>query len=441
MLASAVHATIRFGLGPRPSEPLPSDPRGWLVAQLQGPDPVRYPDTLPSTADGLLMLREQRRLRPPPGQSLVEPLFRAEAAAQLDALLTTQAPFRERLVSFWANHFTVSTRRGEIRPIAGAFVREAIRPHVTGRFGDMLLAVMRHPAMLIYLDNADSVGPDSQANRNGRHGLNENLARECLELHTVSPDGGYTQADVTAFAAILTGWSVDHAAAEPGFVFRERAHEPGDKTLMNRAFPEGEAGGVLALDYLGTHPATYRHLARKLATHFVSDTPAPADVAAIATALRDSQGNLAAAAAAVATLPAAWHPGTKFRTPFDHVVATLRALDLSPSPPADAPDDRSQGGRSIPAMLARLGQPVWGAPLPNGWADRAANWAGPESMLQRIDWSYRIAAHAGAAEPLLVAQGSLGTLLRPRTVQQLAAAGDRRDALTLLLTSPEFQRR
>ena len=445
MLASPVHAVIRFGLGPRPSEALPADPHGWLAAQLRGPDPVRFPDTLPGTADGLLMLREQRRLRPPPGQSLVEPLYRADAAAQIDALLFAQAPFRERLVWFWANHFTVSTRRGEVRPIAGAFVREAIRPHVTGRFADMLLAVMRHPAMLIYLDNANSVGPDSQANRNGRHGLNENLARECLELHTVSPDAGYTQADVTAFAAILTGWSVDHGAAEPGFVFRDRAHEPGDKTLMGRAFPEGEAGGVLALDHLGTHPATYRHLARKLATHFISDAPAPADVDAIATALGDSQGSLGAAAAALIALPAAWRPGTKFRTPFDHVVATLRALDLPPlaaDAPAGGPNDRSpDGGRFIPGMLAALGQPVWGAPLPNGWPDHAADWAGPEAMLQRIDWSYRIGAHAGAAaEPLRIAEASLGPLLRPQTAQQLAAAGDRRDALTLLFTSPEFQR-
>ena len=437
MQTSAVHASIRFGLGPRPSEPLPSDPRGWLAAQLLGPDPVRFPDGLPSTADGLVMLREQRRLKPPPGQSLVEPLFRADAQAQLDVLLTAQAPFRERLVWFWANHFTVSTRQGGTRPIAGAFVREAIRPHVTGRFTDMLLAVMRHPAMLLYLENEGSVGPDSPAGRNGKRGLNENLGRECLELHTVSPASGYTQADVTAFAAILTGWSIDRAAAEPGFLFRPRAHEPGDKLLMGRIFPEGEAGGILALDFLGTHPATYRHLAQKLAVHFVSDAPSPRDVAAIAGALRRSQGDLGAAAAAVIALPSAWHPGTKFRSPFDHVVATLRALDLPPAAPGGP---GPAAGRFIPGMLAGLGQPVWGAPLPNGWPDRAGDWAGPEAMLQRVDWSYRISAHADA-EPARIAEASLGPLLRPRTAAGLAAAGDRRDALTLLFTSPEFQRR
>ena len=439
MQTSAVHASIRFGLGPRPSEALPSDPRGWLAAQLQGPDPVRFPDSLPSTADGLVMLREQRHLKPPPGQSLVEPLFRADAQAQLDVLLTADAPFRERLVWFWANHFTVSTRQGSTRPIAGAFVREAIRPHVTGRFTDMLLAVMRHPAMLLYLDNETSVGPDSPAGRRARRGLNENLGRECLELHTVSPAAGYTQADVTAFATILTGWSIDRAAAEPGYLFRPRAHEPGDKVLMGRTFPEGEDGGVLALDFLGTHPATYRHLAQKLAVHFVSDAPAPQDVATIARALQRSQGDLGAAAAAVIGLPSAWHPGTKFRSPLDHVVATLRALDLPPGP-GPTPDDPRPGGRFIPGMLAGLGQPVWGAPLPNGWPDRAGDWAGPEAMLQRVDWSYRISAHADA-EPARIAEASLGPLLRPQTAAGLAAAGDRRDALTLLFTSPEFQRR
>ena len=440
MQSSAAHALIRFGLGPRPSEPPPADPRGWLAAQLQAPDPVRYPDTLPTTADGLLMLREQRRLKPPPGESFVEPLFRADAQAQLDVLLTAAAPFRERLVWFWSNHFTVSTRQGGTRPIAGAFVREAIRPHVTGRFADMLLAVMRHPAMLLYLENENSVGPDSPAGRNGKRGLNENLARECLELHTVSPAAGYTQADVTAFAAILTGWSVDHDSAEPGFLFHERAHEPGDKLLMGRGFPEGEAGGILALDFLGTHPATYRHLAQKLAVHFVSDMPSPQDVATVASTLQRSQGDLAAAAAALLRLPSAWHPGTKFRSPFDHVVATLRALDLQPAQPV-ADDPKPGSGRFIPGMLAGLGQPVWGAPLPNGWPDRAADWAAPEAMLQRVDWSYRISAHAGTADPVLIAQASLGPLLRPRTTAQLAAAGDRRDALTLLFTSPEFQRR
>lgn len=435
MEIDAAQAMIRFGLGIRPGTPPPADPRHWLAAQLQGPDPARFPGTLPSTADGLIMLREQRRLKPPPGQSLVEPLYRADAQAQLAVLLDTQAPFRERLVWFWANHFTISTRKGATRPIAGAFVREAIRPHVTGRFGDMLLAVMRHPAMLIYLDNQESVGPDSPAGRKHGRGLNENLARECLELHTVGAAAGYHQADVTAFAAILTGWSVDHQAARPGFAFREHAHQPGPKLLMGGSFPEGEAGGVQALDMLGIHPATCRHLAQSLAVHFVSDTPSPQEVAALTRVLQQTGGDLRAVSEALLGLRRAWMPGTKFRTPLEFVVAALRALDL---PPDAGPQE---SGHSLPATMATLGQPVWGAPLPNGWPDRAADWAAPEAMLARIDWSYRIAGHQDTADPAELARASLGPMLRDDTLAQIRGAGDRRDAVTLLLCSPEFQRR
>ena len=435
METDAAQALIRFGLGIRPGEPPPADPRGWLAAQLRAPDPVRFPDTLPTTADGLTLLREQRRLKPPPGQSLVEPLYRADAQAQLAVLLDAQAPFRERLVWFWANHFTVSIRQGDVRPIAGAFVREAIRPHVTGRFTDMVLAVMRHPAMLIYLENQQSVGPDSPAARHGQRGLNENLARECLELHTVSPAAGYSQADVTSFAAILTGWSVDHEAAQPGFVFRDRAHQPGDKLLMGHSFPEGEAGGVLALDFLATHPATCRHLAQALAVHFVSDSPSPQEVSGLAHVLQRTQGDLGAASLALLELPRAWLPGVKFRSPLDFTVAVLRALGL----PGDA--DAPGPGHALPGMLAALGQPVWNAPLPNGWPDRAADWSAPEAMLSRIDWSYRISGRTTAAEPVELAQASLGPMLRAETLVQIRAAGDRRDALTLLFSSPEFQRR
>ena len=447
MKTDPLHAVTRFGLGAKPDEALPSDPVGWLGGQLGAADPVRFPPNLPGVADGLILLAEQRRLRPPPGESFVEPVYRAEMAAQLGALLDAQAPFRERLVWFWANHFTVSIRANPVRPIAGAFVREAIRPHVTGRFGDMLLAVMRHPAMLLYLDNANSVGPNSPAGQNGKRGLNENLARECLELHTLSPAAGYTQADVTAFATILTGWSVvrqeqaldDVSGPMPGFVFRERAHEPGDKTLLGRRFPEGEAGGILALDMLANHPATTRHLARKLATHFVSDTPSAATVARLDAVLAGSGGDLGAVCRALIALPEAWVPLTKFRTPFDLVIASARLFGIDDQ--SDHPDPEKPYRGRLSGMMASLGQPVWNAPLPNGWSDRAADWTGPEAMMARIDWSYRLAGHPVGGEPGAIAMAALGPTLRPDTAQQIRQAGDRRDALTLLLTSPEFQRR
>ncbi len=276
---TAAQALVRFGLGRRGTEPPPADPRGWLRNQVRGRDPAADLPA-PDLAAGMEALRTDREMKREnngavPGMSMSHDSFRTDALGLLNSALVTPAPFRERLVWFWMNHFTVSIRRPRITPLIGPFVAAAIRPHVTGRFGDMLLAVMRHPAMLIYLDNDGSVGPQSRFGHNGQRGLNENLARECMELHTVTPASDYTQADVTSFARILTGWSVDWNAGEYGFKFEPRAHEPGPQTLMGRTFPPGEQGGIEALAFLADHPATHRHLAIKLATHFVADDPPP----------------------------------------------------------------------------------------------------------------------------------------------------------------------
>ncbi len=426
MDVNAAHALIRFGLGRRGSDPLPADPLAWLAGQVTMPDPQNFAPNLPATADGLAVLREQRRLK----QQLVPPVLQMDVHAQVDALISTDAPYRERLVWFWANHFTVSLHQPECAAVVGPYVREAIRPHVNGRFFDMLLAVMRHPAMLLYLDNVGSVGPASVVGKHDHRGLNENLARECLELHTVSPAGGYTQADVTEFAKVLTGWTFDMRITEPGFVFRPEWHEPGSKTVMGQVAPEGDAGGVVILHYLAHHPATYRHLATKLVRHFVADNPPPEAVAQIAATLHDTNGDLGAAALALIRLPQAWTPQTKFRTPWDYAVACMRALDM----PTDTQTH-------LPAAMERLAQPVWNAPLPNGWADTAAPWVAPEALVRRIDWSYDLSANLGARDPAAMAETVLGPLLKPATLAAMHGAGSRREALTLLLTSPEFFRR
>ncbi|MEA2728708.1 MAG: hypothetical protein QOF70_3183 [Acetobacteraceae bacterium] len=421
-------ALVRFGLGRRAAEPLPSDPAGWLLDQLDQPDPTRFDDS-PTTAKGLAVLREDRATKPPPGESRAAALFKEQAAAQLANAVTTPAPFRERLVWFWTNHFVISRRQGACAAVAAAFVEEAIRPHVTGRFGDMVLAVMRHPAMLLYLDNAGSFGPDSPLGQKTHRGLNENLARECMELHTVSPLAGYTQADVTSFAKILTGWSIDLKADPPGFRYRPFAHEPGVQTLLGQPFPPDEGGGVAALAFLADHPATHRFLATKLVRHFVADDPPPDAVRTIEAVLRDTKGDLGAASAALVRLDGAWEPGTKLRTPMDYMVASVRTLDIAPD--------------QIPMMgiLGGLGQPLWTAPAPNGWPDRAADWAAPEAMLRRIDWASGFAGRVGDRNVIEVADNALGPLLRPETREAVHRAGSRRDAMTLLLTSPEFQRR
>ena len=465
----AVQALVRFGLGRRGTEPLPGDPARWLATQVQGPDPARIASE-PSTARGLAALRAEREQRQAgrrqaatvavapgtmapggatpavvtpggvtPGgknageraeRSLTRAMFEADARAELGNALVTPAPFRERLVWFWTNHFTVSIRQGGCQPLVGAFIEEAIRPNVTGRFETMVQAVMHHPAMLLYLQNAESVGPDSPAGQRTHRGLNENLARECMELHTVSPTAGYTQADVTNFARILTGWSVDLRGEPPGFLFRPRAHEPGTPPLMGKVFPPGEAGGEAALHFLANHPSTHRFLATKLARHFVADDPPPDAVRAIEAVLRDTGGNLGAAALAVTTLPAAWQPGTKLKTPQELVVSSARALGL---------DAEAMPG--LVGIMGGLGQPVWNAPAPNGWSDRAADWAAPEEMMRRVDWAYGFSARIGDRDPVELADAVLGPRLQDATLTAMRRAGSRRDAFTLLLTSPEFQRR
>jgi uncharacterized protein (DUF1800 family) len=289
--------------------------------------------------------------------------------------------------------------------------------------------VMRHPAMLLYLDNAASFGPDSPVGQKTHRGLNENLARECMELHTVSPLADYTQADVTSFAKILTGWSVDLKADPPGFRYRPFAHEPGVNTVLQRQFPPGEAGGVAAVAFLADHPATHRFLATKLVRHFVADDPPPSAVGKIEAAMRDTNGDLGAASAALVTLDAAWQPLAKLRTPLDFVVAGVRVSGIFPD--------------QIPMLgiLGGLGQPFWAAPAPNGWPDRAADWAAPEAMLRRIDWASGFAGGIGGRDVVEIGDATLGPLLRQETREAIKRAGSRRDAITLLLTSPEFQRR
>lgn len=428
--AGAAHALSRFGYGGRFGEAPPSDPHAWVEAQLGPADPVPGGSGI---AEAFAAIQQDRTDPPPPGEvRRAGQIYRAETDALIERALHGPAPFRERLVHFWANHFTISLRRGEIAPLVGDYVREAIRPHVTGRFGDMLLAVMRHPAMLHYLDNAQSVGPASPVGLRQRRGLNENLARECLELHTCTPAAGYAQADVTAFAKVITGWSFERIQPPIGFRFRPGVHEPGTKTVMGRTYPEGEQGGIEALAWLAAHPATHWSLATKLVRHFVADDPPPADVRRIEGVLRDTGGDLGQATLALVRLPNAWRPPlAKLRPPQDYVLAAIRAVD----PPVDKRPN-------LIGLMASFGQPLFTAPFPIGWPDRAEDWVGPEAILRRMDWAYGFAGRVGAAiDPDAAAEAALGPLLSAATASEMRRAGSRRDALTLLLGSPEFQRR
>ena len=427
MTPLAAHAAIRFGLGSRPEAPVPADPSAWLAAQV-----APLPDLPgPSLGDIQAALRAQRRDIRHPG---VGDIFRTESLAWATRMIATRAPFAERWANFWTNHLTVSRRAFQTTAWLGHYQR-AIRAQCFGRFEDLLLAAYRHPAMLGYLDQTNSTGPSSPVGRRGR-GLNENLARECLELHTVTPAARYRQQDVAILARILTGWSAgrgEQFSEANGFLFRADAHEPGTKRLLGRDFPEGEAGGAEALRFLANHPATHRALAARLARHFVTDNPPRATLAWIEGALRDSGGDLSAVARAILAEPEAQAPLRKLRSAQDYAIAMLRALGM--------------GAEAAPVLLAtltRLNQSLWNAPAPDGWSDAANEWAAPEQLMRRLDWAVELAGRAaasGTADPNTLAETLLGPLARTETLNVMRRAGSARDAIVVLLASPEAQRR
>ena len=466
MTRDAVIAANRFGLGARPGElnAAASDPRDWLRDQVRGkrdlPAEIR---ALPSSAtaferyqQGQQERREARQKaeRDEIAKKVMEsirqklvPMYQDQVAARYRVATHTQEPFRERLVHFWTNHFAVSADKPQVLALAGAFENEAIRPHLDGSFADMLLAVESHPAMILYLDNQASMGPNSKlaagrARRTGRQlGLNENLAREILELHTLGVSGGYTQTDVTAFAHALTGWSVGAGPQADAtfdddtglFVFRGVTHEPGAQTILGkRHSQDGVEQARSVLKDLARHPATATHVATKLVRHFVADTPPQGAVDKIAKIFRDTDGNLPQLHAALVDLPEGWaSQPQKFKTPHDFVVSTFRMFDFVPAQP-----------QQILAPFQMLGQRPYAPGSPAGWPDIASQWDGPDALLNRIEWSSQLGARIGKrAEPLKLGDASLGAGLSERTRQAIARAESAAQGITLLLASPDFQRR
>jgi uncharacterized protein (DUF1800 family) len=360
-------------------------------------------------------------------------IFLREARARLDAALTADVGFAERLAWFWSNHFCISADKGPLRPVVGAYEREAIRPHITGRFAEMLQAVESHPGMLVYLDNARSIGPDSIAGRNRGKGLNENLAREILELHTLGVRTVYSQTDVTRFAAVITGWTVVPPREPQGgaFIFDPRMHEPGAQTVLGKTYPDGELEqGRAVLATLARHPATARHIAAKLVRHFVSDEPVPALADKLAKRFMATDGDLKQVAIALVSAPEAWDTThRKLKRPGEWIVAALRAADVGP------PD-------IAPIMQAHnlLGEPLWRPAAPKGFADEEAAWI--DGLAQRLDVSNELARRfAGRVDPAAAAENGLGPLASEETRTAIRRAESRPQALTLLFMAPEFQRR
>ena len=454
-------AANRFGLGAKPGEidEASTDPKAWLRDQLaRGEDSKRFADLSP-TKDLLAELVKRDEARKARDKNAVKELmmlgrqtYLREMAARFLVGFETSSPLHERLVRFWSNHFAVSTQKPQCALFVGAFEREAIRPHVTGRFSDMVLAAERHPAMQLYLDNAQSIGPDSFVGQRARKGRNENLGREILELHTLGVDGGYTQDDVIALANILTGWSVDRrpgpaarminaglgGEAENGFRFFPPRHEPGEKILLGRHYQEGYRGGVQALTDLAHHPATARHIATKLATHFIADNPPEDSVKRIESAFRESGGELMKVYEAIIDDPAAWRPDfAKFRSPVEYVTAAMR---IAGNGRLGALDEKTVGPFMQSARA--MGEMPFAAPSPQGWPDTSDSWTGSDAVLQRVEWANAAALKLGVqSDPAALADAALGPLLNADTRSQIARAASPAQGLALLFASPEFQRR
>jgi len=496
----AAIAATRFGLGAKPGEieAASSDPKGFLKSQIRRSGADQPAGDLPSGARRLNDFRDYQRerrqaraervadVRAPQPAAGADPNVAAaaqpgppqapprDAIAQVGAMLrqdigqdfsartqlaaTTDAAFRERWAMFWANHFTVSATKAITGTVIGPFEQEAIRPHVFGRFVDLLGAAEMHPAMLTYLDQIQSVGPHSDfaelQRRGGPRGvgggfggarlqpalqrtvgLNENLAREIMELHTVGVNGGYTQADVTEFARAMTGISIGNER-EGNYgapVFRDRAHEPGARTIMGVSYsPGGKEQTNAILTDLAAKPQTARFVCTKIARHFVADEPPPALVARLEAAWTASRGDLAQVAEALVDAPEAWTPTEgKFKQPYEFIVSSFRAADASPL-----------GFQQLGPLLTSLGQKSFSAPSPKGWPEDAEAWAAPDAIVKRMQFAQGFAAQVVRdRDPKALAADALGARLSPGTATAIARAESRPEGFALLLMSPEFQRR
>jgi len=475
--AEAALALHRFGMGPRPGSvaAIASDPRGALLAELE--NPPAYPaaaSALPSSGKAFRAVNDANARRqakakmaqreddakkkqmaaagammaedagqnagemaekaaaeavPDPGRQF----YRDEVKLRIEAALGAEIGFTERLVWFWSNHFCISADK--IQSMSGAYEREAIRPYVLGRFVDMLLAVEGHPAMLFYLDNTISMGANSIAGINRNRGLDENLARETLELHTLGVRSGYTQDDVISFANVLTGWTWlppgDNPEHGGEFLFNPRLHEPGPQKVMNKVYDQEDVEqGRAVLRDLAAHPATATHIATKLARAFIADTPPPALVESMTKVFLDTGGDLKEVAKAMVSSPDSWTlPATKLKRPSEWVVSMVRSCGITQVDP----------GRFV-AGQALLGERLWRPPFPKGYADDEATWV--DGMGRRLDVANNFAERvAGTVDPRYVLEDVLGSCVSPEVTQAVARAESRQQALTLLFMSADLQRR
>lgn len=506
---SPTMAAIRYGYGLSPGQVLNRNADDLLVQLVDAPlkEPF-FPiggafegrQRSDDLADGLIAIRPAKKGDQPDRaarmvlQRKAEQSFQRDSMARVMQAVFSPYGFHERLASFWGDHFSVNARKTvPMRAITPLYEVEAIRPHLAGPFRDLLQAAVLHPAMLIYLDQNRSAGPESRAAENRKAGLNENLGRELLELHTMGAGSGYTQTDVRSAALVLTGMTVDERYE---MLFRPRMAEPGEIKVLGVSYggDKRTADDCLSLlDDLAMRPETATHVCRKLAAHFIADEAPPELVTAMMNEWKASNGHLVKVYAAMLNHPRAWtEPGRKMKLPFDYVVSGLRAFginqknwksrmspdgddDVAPFPmmgemaPKDnaaaAPGDQMTMEKPMADMkpdatiqkpkpkqnlartltlasLRRMGQPVWQPPSPAGFEEGVASWLSPSQMSERILWARKASSSLGGdTEPKKLLEIAMADMARDDTIRVVSQAPNRTSGMTLALSSPEFNRR
>ena len=442
-------AAIRFGYGFHPDQTPPRGPEDMILGLDAAAEAAPLFPIAPRARrrEQIASIAELRRDKA--NRETVRKMRRAmrrlamiEGAEQLYQRALSPHGFHERLTSFWMDHFSTGAKNAVHSLMMPDFEHSAIRPHISGSFGDMLVAAIQHPAMLTYLDQVASFGPNSVAGQRTGKGLNENLAREVLELHTIGVDGAYTQADVRGLASLLTGYGVNRKQLAFGF-FPRRA-EPGRHRVLGRTYG-GTADASHAEEFLrdvAVHKDTARHMAQKLAVHFVADRPDPALVQHVERAWQRSQGDLSAVYQAMLEHPAAWQDfGAKVKRPQDLVVSTLRAMGLTD---AQTGKQRARDTLRLIAALRNLNQPLFRPPGPQGWPEEAEAWITPQGLAARLEFASgvgQLLAKRSAIDPRRFAKETLREALLPSTAFAVGAAPDRWEGLALTIASPEFNRR
>jgi uncharacterized protein (DUF1800 family) len=447
-------ALNRFGLGGSfvTEHGLVDNPKNWVARQISRDQKV--PQSLSqfrSSADILKEIQVARKNGPDQLRDVTRAAYKADYQSEILArtleMARSQQPFRERMVLFWSNHFTVSTSKRLIGPATPAFEREAIRPHIFGQFSDLLKAVIRHPVMINYLDNHVSMGDVSRVGKRqvrknkGSKTLNENLAREILELHTLGVTGGYSQQDVIALANVISGWShggirlgkKDTWDIHGGFEFREEFHQPGTKKILGKSYEEdGEGEGLHVLEDLAIHPSTAKFIATKLARHFISDNPPQNAINRLAQLFMQTGGDLKVISEALIELEEVWHdPLPKIKTPYELVVSVHRTFS-----------DSKMRKREISEPLRELAHVPFSAASPAGWPDTGNLWLSPEALMRRIEWLRRFAAKIQIREdPRDILENTIGAVSKDETRLWVERSPSPDAAVALILASAEFQRR